>query len=363
MKIVIRCGGAGTKLWPLSREDKPKQFQPLLGKKSLFEEKLAEIRPLIRRRDDLYISTVRPYIPFIRKLVPSLPHDHIIAEPVRRNTGPGIALETTIIDAQQKKGDDVIIASLTVDDVMHRSKLFRQLLARAERYLKDVDPFSIVTIGCPVKAPDTGLSYLVLGKTIERGKSFAFRRVTKWVEKPDAPQLGRLMTKENVASHTGLYLWRASAVLGIIETHHPAMAVRLGRIRRAYRTRQFSAVLEREFSRFAPCSIEDLVARRAPRIIAAVADLGWSDTGKWFLVQELRRRKAGDNVTEGDVIAIDTKDSLIYAPRKKVVATVGLNAFIVVDTGDALLVCPKDRSADVKKVVEHLERRPREGRA
>ncbi len=356
MKIVIRCGGAGTRLWPVSREKRPKQFQSLLGQKSLFEEKLRQIRPLVKRRSDLYVSTVREYVPIVHRLAPSILPDHIIAEPVRRNTGPGIALETTIINAQQPKGEDAVIASLTVDDVMHNARLFRQLIAHAARYLEEDDPFSILTIACPVDSADTGLSYLVLGRTVSRGKNYAFRRVERWIEKPAARQLGQLLRRQNVAAHTGLYLWRASTVLNILEAHEPVMFARLQRIRQAFGTGRYRRVLERQFSALQSASVEELIAKRAARIIAAVADLGWKDTGKWWLVQEVRRRKPGDNVTEGQVVAIDTEDSIVYAPRGKLVATIGLKGYVVIDTGDALLVCPKERSGDVKKVVEHLQR-------
>ncbi|MBI5405330.1 MAG: mannose-1-phosphate guanylyltransferase [Candidatus Kerfeldbacteria bacterium] len=355
MKIVIRCGGAGTRLWPTSRESRPKQFQPLLGSESLFTSKLNSIRPLVRSWDDVYISTVESYVPIIRKLAPRVRRDHIIAEPVRRNTGPGIALETTVIAAQQRPGQDPVIASLTVDDVMRNGKLFRDLLRHAGRYLEHDEPSAIVTIGCPPAGADTGLSYLVLGKKLVSGRQYQLRRVSRWIEKPDEQQLRRLLKTSDIAAHTGLYVWRASTVMNILAAHEPVLFARMQRIGRAVGTRRERTVIRREFPKIQSASVEELVARRATRIVAAVAELGWKDTGKWFLVQEVLRREPGANVHQGNVVLVDTEDSLVYGPPGKLIATVGLKGYVVVDTGDALLVCPKDRSGDVKKIVEHLK--------
>lgn len=356
MKIVIRCGGAGTRLWPMSRKDTPKHFQALLGSLTLFESKIQEILPLVHTWNDVYISTVREYVTTVRRLAPRILKSHIIAEPVRRNTGPGIALETTVIAAQQPRGVDPVIATLTVDDVMHNAKLFCQLLRRAEALLRRHEPSSVITIGCPPTNADTGLSYLVLGPRVAGGKEHAFHEVTEWIEKPSTRKLSHLLQRTSVAAHTGLYVWKASTVMGIIEAHEPEMFKGLRAIRDDAGTPRFQRTLARVFPRFQSVSVEELVTRRASRVIAAVADLKWHDTGKWFLIQELRRTHVGANVTQGEVYCVDTEDSLIYAPKKKFIATIGLNGMIVIDTGDALLVCPKERSADVKKIVEHLTR-------
>ncbi len=356
MKIVIRCGGAGTRLWPMSRRKSPKHFQAILGDTTLFESKLDEVRPLIKSWNDVYISTVREYVPMVRRFAPRIRRDHIIAEPVRRNTGPGIALETTVIAAQQPRGTDPIIATLTVDDVMHNSRLFCQLLRRADALIRHREPSSVITIGCPPDGADTGLSYLVLGPRVAEGNGHAFHEVAQWVEKPSSRKLSHLLQRTSVAAHTGLYVWRASTVLGIVEAHEPEMFAGLQRIRSAVGTPRLARTLEREFPKFRSASVEEVVAKRASRIIAAVADLKWHDTGKWFLIQELRRTHPNANVIKGSVYEVDTEDSLIYAPRKKFIATIGVKSMIIVDTGDALLVCPKERSADVKKIVEHLER-------
>lgn len=353
MIVVIRSGGSGTRLWPLSRERRPKQFQRLLGKRSLLERKLEEVRPLLSSWRDLYVSTNEQFVPLIRRLVPRLPINHIIAEPERRNTGPAVALETAMIKAHHPASDP-IIASLSVDDVMPQAALFRKLLQASARYLEQRDPFSVVTIGCPVTAPDPGFSYLVLGRTVERRREYALRAVKRWIEKPSRPRLTRLLRSSNVVAHTGLYVWRASTVLDLFEQFHPHLFVRLQRIQRAVSTRRLRRTVQREFKHFPVESVESLIVRRATRTVAAVADLGWKDTGKWFLIQELRRQWPGANVIDGTVVTLDTKDSLVWLPAGKVGVTIGLKGMVIVDTGDALLVCPKDRSEEVKRAVERL---------
>lgn len=354
MKVVIRCGGSGTRLWPLSRERRPKQFQPLLGQRSLFVMKLADVRPLLRSWNDLYVSTVRQYVPFVRQLAPRVKADHIIAEPIRRNTGPAIALETAVIAAHQRAGSDPVIASLTVDDVFKDSGRLRQVVRRAARFVETVEPSAVVTIGAPVSRPDSGVSYLVLGRVLERTPTVTVGVVTRWIEKPSGPRLSRLVHQPKVAVHTGQYVWRASTVLHTIQAHDRALAGRLSKIQAAIGTRRYATVLARAFRQTRAASVEELVTRRAQRVVGIVAEMGWSDTGKWFLIQELRRQSPRANVIDGTAITLETEDSLVRLPTGKVGVMIGLKGMVVVDTGDALLVCSKDRSEVVKRAVERI---------
>ena len=339
----------------MSRHSRPKQFQPILGNESLFESKLDEIRPLVKSWNDIYISTAADYVPIVRRLAPQIPSRNIIAEPTRRNTGPGIALETAVIAKRYAPWDPVIL-SLTVDDVMLKRALFCRVLAASAKYLQHTDPEAIVTVGCPVDGMDGGLSYLVLGQDMHRGSAYTLSEVSEWIEKPDHVRLRKLLKRSNIAAHTGLYCWRASTVLRIIQEQHPEVMKKLVRITETLDTPRFTSTLSRIFPSFPSTSVEDFVTKHADSVVAAVADLHWRDTGKWFLVHELRRSHPGANVTEGKVIAIDTRDSIIYAPAGKVVATVGLENIVVIDTGDALLVCSKNQSGDVKHIVAELER-------
>ncbi|MDD5567537.1 MAG: sugar phosphate nucleotidyltransferase [Patescibacteria group bacterium] len=201
MKIVIRAGGSGTRLWPVSRQKKPKHFLPLLGQRSLLEEKVEELKPLLRHWSDLYISVSQPFVSLVRRMVPRLPAKNIIAEPCGRNTGPAIALETVIIEAASQGKDDPVIASLTVDDVFKEAGGFRKALRESEHFLKH-HPLWIVAIASSVAQPDPGLSYIEIGRQITRYGSQAFNRSLRWIEKPSGGALTRLHKNPRVFAHT-----------------------------------------------------------------------------------------------------------------------------------------------------------------
>lgn len=354
MKIVIRAGGSGTKLWPVSRQRRPKQFLPLLGKRTLLEEKLREVRPLVRRWDDLYLSVSLPFVRLARRLAPKIPPSNIIAEPVGRNTGPAIALESGLIQAATRGKDDPVIASVTVDDVFRRSGAFRAALRAAERFLHR-HPLWSVALAATTPLPDVALSYIERGSTIESIAGQSFTRSKRWVEKPTPRLLAGLLRRPNVFAHTGLYVWKASTVFAHFERYRPEIFRRVRTIAASWGTRSYSSTLAKHYAAMPAMSVEEAITRRVRHLAIAAADFGWSDTGKWHLVQHLLG--GNGNVTRGTVVSVDDEGSLIYAPAGKVIGTVGLRDMIVVDTGDALLVCPKNRSTDVKLLIERLRDR------
>lgn len=353
MKIVIRAGGMGTRLWPLSRQKAPKQFLPFLGGKSLFEQKVAAVEPLLRSRTDLYVSVGARFAPLVRTLVPWIRADRIIAEPTSRNTGPAIGLESAVIRAQGG-GQDPVIASLTVDDVFADQEKFRHALAGAERFLER-HPFDVVTLASKTALPDGGLSYLAVGRRIGSVGRQEFRSVIRWVEKPKGAALTRIFHNPRMYAHTGLYLWKTSRILGSFEAFQPAVFRILVAIERSVGTRKFTATLRRLYPTLSSMSIEEAIARHLDRVVVAAEDFGWSDTGKWHLVQAIGAKDEGGNVRRGLTLTHDTRDSLVWGTGKRLIATLGLRDMIIVDTGDATLICPKERSAEVKDLVTLLK--------
>jgi mannose-1-phosphate guanylyltransferase len=355
MIVVIRAGGSGTRLWPVSRISQPKQFLPLLGTKTLLEEKIREIRPLLRRWDECYLSVAESFVPLARTLAPRIPRQNIIAEPISRNTGPAIALESAIIDAAARGKDDPVIVSLTVDDVFRKPKTFRNALRASETFLHR-RPQWIVALAARPPHPDTGLSYIVCGDTIATHRRQRFCVNRRWIEKPPARRLHTLLRSPRVFAHTGLYAWKASTILSHFEHYQPKMFRVVQRIRAAAGTRRFAAVLRRIYRMLPSMSIEEAVARNVKRVAIAPNDFEWSDTGKWMLVQKLLA-PAGGNVTRGTVVSVDDEGCLIYGPPKKIIGTIGLRDMIIVDAGDALLVCPAHRSGDIKALLERMRER------
>ncbi len=357
MKIVIRAGGSGTRLWPLSRQNHPKQFIPLLDSRSLLQRKFQEIKPLLRSISDLYISVAAPFANTVRRTLPQLPKANIIVEPCGRNTGPAVGLESVYIKTRLQPGENPVIASLTVDDVFKSVDRFRKTLRASERLLLQ-KPDLILTIASRVRQPDSGLSYIEIGERIRSNKSSSiFFFAKRWIEKPRDKQLKQIIGNPKYFAHTGLYIWRQSTILQNFKLFQPTIYHRLEKIGRAFGTARYQKVLKRQYAALPSASIEELIARRVKPIGVAAGDFGWSDTGKWHLIHQLLPQDQAGNVFRGKTLSLTAKNTLILANSGRLVVALGVKDLAIIDTSDALLVMPKDRSAEVKQIVDELKKR------
>lgn len=343
MKIVIRAGGVGTRLWPMSRKNHPKQFQALLGERSLIRATVSRVEPLLLDKGDFYISVNREMRKKLKKEIPELSDKNIIVEPAGRNTGPAICLESCFL--ARRFGEDVIVASLPSDDYISDELSFRKMLLAAENFLKK-NPDYIVTPGAKPIYPDPGYSYIKIGESLSgRGKENFFE-VAGWVEKPALYQCKKLIQSGKYFYHTGMYLWKLKTVLDLFRKFQPKMYAVCEKI---------AAGLDVGYDKLDKITVESAVTAKVKKIAVVVSDIGWSDLGKWNIIAKMIPRDQNGNVIKGKVVPLDTKDCLIYGPKDKLIAAVGLENMVVVLTEDALLVCPKEKSAEVKKIVEKLE--------
>jgi len=347
MKIVIRAGGAGTRLWPISRRNNPKQFQAIINDKTLVRNTVDRAKPLLGKSNDLFISVNRRMEKKLKKEIPELMDKNIIIEPAARNTSPAICLESCIL--ARRFGEEAIVASLPSDDYISNKTAFHSMLHAAEKFLKKNSEY-IITPGAKPVYPDTGYSYIKMGgKMAGAGREKIFQ-VAGWIEKPDVTRCEKLIRSGKYFCHTGMYIWKLKTILDLFRELQPKVygvckKIAAGRGGKNY------ANLEK-------ITIETAITKKAPRIGVIVSEkIGWSDLGKWHVLAEIIGRDKRGNVVEGQTIALDTKNCLIYGPKDKLIATVGLDNMVVVLTEDALLVCPKERSGEVKKIVEELEKR------
>ena len=233
---------------------------------------------------------------------------------------------------------------------------FRNLLRAAEKFLHE-KPFYALAVAAQVEKPDSGLSYIELGKSIGKIYGQSFHLAKRWVEKPKSTMLNRIMRNPKFFAHTGQYIWKSSTILSYFETYQPLMTSRLRRISAAQGTRRFASVLKREYTAMRAASIEEAIAQYVEQMGVVSGNLGWSDTGKWYLIHDLLLQGAQQNATRGKVVTHDTKRSLLFSDSGRLVAGVGLRDMVVVDTKDAVLVVPKQLSAEVKNLVEVLKDR------
>ncbi|MBI5071626.1 mannose-1-phosphate guanylyltransferase [Candidatus Falkowbacteria bacterium] len=347
MKIVIRAGGSGTRLWPASRENNPKQFQALIGKKTFVRDTVDRVKPLLKNNGDLFISVNQKMAGRLKKEISELPVKNIILEPTGRNTGPAMCLESCFL--ARRFGEDAIVASLPSDDYISDAVSFRAMLREAEKFLEKNSGY-IVTPGARPTYPDAGYSYIKIGEKLAGDKETKIFKVADWVEKPDVHHCKKLIQSRKYFYHTGMYIWELKTVLDLFRKFQPEMYEVCSLVAEGRRVG--------DYEKLPKISVETAITNRAPKIAVAISEkFVWSDLGKWQIIAEMLSKDAKGNVTKGKNILIDTKNSLVYGPENKLVATIGLDGIVIVLTEDALLVCPKDRAGEVKKIVEELGER------
>lgn len=350
MKIVIRAGGVGTRLWPASRQAEPKQFLNLITEKSLLRETVERILPMVQADRDLFISSTSNFVDRVLQEAPEVSGDAVIGEPSSRNTGPAICLECAFLE--NKLGKEEIIATLPSDDFISDPAAFRDLLRQAENFLKD-NPEYILTPAVRPDEVDTGYSYLKEGKNLQQDGEEAIFEVVDWVEKPNDDFCRELIDSGVYYYHTGMYIWQLGNVLSLWERHNPEM---LKVCREIIAKGLDTAEAGEMYQGLEKTSVESALTDRVDKIAMSVSNrIGWSDLGKWSKIKKYLKIDEAGNVIRGNVLALDSRGSMISAPDKKMIAAIGLDDMIVIDTPDALLICPEKRVEEIKAVIEELK--------
>ena len=327
MKVypVIMAGGSGTRFWPLSRRLRPKQFLPLAGGAPLLAATVARLPPLARP-DRTYVVCGPQHAVAARKMVPQLP-----------------------------KG---IIAMLPADHHIARPEAFREALAGAAQLAQFG---SIATIGIRPNRPETGYGYLRVGPRIAtKVKRLHANKVERFVEKPDVVTAARYLADGGYLWNSGIFVFRADVILEEIRRAMPVLGEQLDAIEASLGSPGYQRTLRRVFPDCPSISIDYGVMEKSHRIAVVPADFGWSDVGSFAALADVRTTDHLGNVAEGDAVVIDGRNNVVLATKDRPVAVVGIEDVVVVDAGDAILVCHRDRAQDVRKAVEELARRGRE---
>lgn len=341
---VILAGGSGTRFWPRSRHEQPKQLLDIVGSEPMICQTARRIAPLIPP-ERTFVITHALHAEKVRACLGDLPPGHILAEPVGRNTAPAVGLAALHV---RRRDPDGVMVVLPSDHLVQRPRAFLQALRRAARAA--VRHGSLVTLGIQPLSPETGYGYIRLGEKLEHGVF----RAAAFVEKPSRPRAIRFLRSGRYVWNSGIFVWKADAILNAIACYLPTLSKGLIRIDRAMGSARETKGLHAVYRRMDPISIDHGVLERADNVLVIPADFGWNDVGSWGALDQILRKRSDGNVAQGLHIAIETTDTLIYSPRK-LIATVGVSGLIIVETEDALLVCRKDRAQDVRQVVERLK--------
>lgn len=350
MKItaVIMAGGRGERFWPKSRNSCPKQFLSLTKDgETMIQKTVNRLLPLVEK-EDIFIVTNESYIPLVNKQLPDIPNENILAEPCARNTAPCIALAAAVIS---KKYDDAVMLVLPSDHLIGYEDLYIGTLKKA--VTAAMDGSNLVTIGITPTYPETGYGYINFGS--EAGSAY---EVERFVEKPDLKTAEGYLASGKYLWNSGMFVWKVSSIKSNLKAFMPDIYEGAEKIGEAYGTDKFSDVLCREFTAFRSESVDFGIMEKADNIYTIPGSFGWDDVGNWLAVERINETDEASNYIEGNVISINSKRSTICG-GKRLIASVGVEDIIVVDTDDAVLICSKKNTQDVKKVIAQLKEQGR----
>ncbi|MBM4121901.1 MAG: mannose-1-phosphate guanylyltransferase/mannose-6-phosphate isomerase [Nitrospira sp.] len=351
---VILAGGSGTRFWPLSRSLYPKQLLRIIGEETLIQQTMRRVLRCVSPTRVL-ISTTPLQADSIRYQLGEWKdelRDNFIVEPEGRNTAPAIALAATEL---VRRDPEAVMLVLPADHVIKGNRRFQTSVSLSVDLAKQG---RLVTFGVPPVRPETGYGYIQPNRRIRLGtrSGLVGYPVARFVEKPDVRTAGRYLKSGNYYWNSGIFVWRAATILSEIERYQPVLARAMHKIGRLGEGMTVSGAFAQWYRRVPSVSIDNGVMERSARAAVIPVDFLWSDVGNWSSLEEVARRNEAGNVVSGNVVDMDSHDSILYADRR-LVATIGLSDMVVVDTQDATLVCPKSRAQDVKKIVEVLKKR------
>ncbi|MBR5420816.1 MAG: mannose-1-phosphate guanylyltransferase [Lachnospiraceae bacterium] len=348
MKItaLILAGGKGERFWPRSRKKNPKQFLSLTGDgRTMIQQTVERILPIVEP-GDIFVATNQNYRALVREQLPELPEENIICEPVGRNTAPGIGLGAIHI---RKKYEDAIMLVLPSDHQIKYKGMFLNVLRDAIAVAEE--GANLVTLGITPTAPETGYGYIKFNPDRTVGSAFA---VDRFVEKPDSAKAKEYIESEEYLWNSGMFVWKASTILHSIEEHLPEIYRGLTRIESAIGTEDEESIMSGVFENLPSESIDYGVLEKEDDIFVLPGTFGWDDVGSWLSVERMRPLNEAGNTVSGNALTVDVKNCIIEG-EKKLIAAVGLRDLVIVDTEDAILICSKDSTGNIRKIVENLK--------
>jgi mannose-1-phosphate guanylyltransferase len=348
---LIMAGGGGTRLWPLSRRNRPKQSLPLVGDHSMFRLSVERLMPLFPP-ERIFVVTGANHVAELRQDAPELPDGNFLVEPFGRDSGPAAGLGTLHIAAQDP---EAVVAVLTADHHITDLEGFRNTLAAAYQVAQQG---RIVTLGISPSFPSTGFGYIKRGQLRETISGLKVYDSAGFREKPDPATAVEFVASGQYSWNSGMFIWKASQALAEFARQQPNIARQLEVIRQAYGAPNYQAAIERVWDKMDKLSVDYAIMEKAEQVAVIPVDIGWSDIGSWSALYEVLHPERADERSnilhgqDGEAIMLDTSGTMIVSNR--LVVAIGVQDLIIIDTHDALLVCRRDRAQDVRAVVKQL---------
>jgi mannose-1-phosphate guanylyltransferase len=351
---VLLAGGRGTRFWPRSRARLPKQLLNITGAATMLRETAARLAPLFPAKN-LWAVTNIEQAAAVRRELPGVPASHVIAEPLGRNTAAAIGLAAFHL---AHRYGDALMAVLPADSYIADVPRYRKLVRAALELAGS--PGNLVVMGIPPTRPETGYGYIERGAGAARPHGEIAFVVKRFTEKPEPAVARKYVAAGSYLWNAGMFFWRVSSFLENLQRYLPDTHEGLRKLAKAIGTRGYDAALRRIYPRLENISVDYALMERATlergqqRVFVIPAKVGWSDIGSWAAVYELLAPKLDANVSAGPFVALDATGNFFWSPEK-LVAAVGVKDLVVVDTADAILICPRERAQDVGKIVKWIE--------
>ncbi len=347
MKIyaVIMAGGVGARFWPRSKEKTPKQLLKIFGENTMIQSTVERLDGIVKKEDIFVITNKVQEAEIINQLT-DLPPQNIIVEPFGKNTAACIGLASIVIEQKCKDG---LMIVLPADHIIKETELFHQTLKTAIDFAYRSE--GLVTIGILPTRPETGYGYIQID---ENNVSKNIYKVLSFAEKPNYATAVRFLESGDFFWNSGMFIWRADVILDEIKNLMPDLYEGLDKLKDVINTPLFDSVLTNVYGMLKSVSIDYGIMEKSKKVYLTKGEFSWSDVGSWEEVYQLSDKNGDGNATIGKIFTEATVDSYIYSPDK-FTAVIGAENLIVINTKDALLICRRDQSQEVKKIVDYLK--------
>ena len=346
--IVILAGGAGTRFWPAGRRARPKQLLRITSDATMLAETLARCEPLAEAQNT-WVVTNKLQVEATRREAPRVPEENVLAEPMMRNTAAAIGLAAVRI---ARRDPDAVMVVMPADHAIRPPEVFLSTFSAAIERARSEDV--LITVGIRPTGPATGYGYIEGGEQVARVGGHPVHAVKSFKEKPDARTAARFIESGSYFWNSGMFVWRVDTLLAAFRRHLPGHADLLEDIAKS------DEPSPEDYGRFQSVPIDVGVMERADNVEVIPATFDWDDVGSWLALERLHERDEEGNVIRAGHVGLDTRNCTIVGETGHVIATLGVEGLIIVQTRDATLVCRKDRAEDVRRIVDLLAQSGRE---
>ena len=348
---LIMADGGGTRLWPLSRQTLPKQALRLVDERTMFEHAVDRLAPILQP-EQIFVVTGTEHVEMLSRQAPELPPENFIVEPEGRGTAPAIGLGAIHL---QRRDPEAVMAVLTADHFISDVDLFHQVLVAAVEVAEDGH---LVTLGITPSSPSTGYGYIQQGASLGTVAGFEVFRAARFTEKPGPETAFHMVESGEYSWNSGMFIWQISRIMAEFERQMPTFYAQLMSVAVTLDTPGYEATLRRVWPQIEKQTIDYGVMEGADDVAVIPVDIGWSDVGSWSSLMELLSSDEAKNTVVGRHVGIDTHETLVFSTDDhRLVATIGLEGMVIVDTDDALMICPRDREQDIRAIVRELTHR------